>query len=183
MTGPYRRWCISGRRLLFGKCHILPLSSLVFAIRKTRKVDSRKKSLPLRCYHCTHDVCFGNSSPGFLSVCCSANAVSWTVQDFTLPGLGQCPRSVLGVRNSSWKKCAFWKIRHCRLSPQCPWAGQVRAHRGGCRAVPQGGKSATALQGDTAELTGSFGLMHVLYKSFSACLFTIVCLSLMFLRQ
>lgn len=43
MTGPYRRWCISGRRLLFGKCHILPLSSLVFAIRKTRKVDSRKK--------------------------------------------------------------------------------------------------------------------------------------------
>lgn len=48
------------------------------------------------------------------------------------------------------------------------WAGQSAA------GTAQGGKSATALQGHTAELTGPLGLMHVHYKSSSACLFTIV---------
>lgn len=55
--------------MLFGKCHILPLSSLVFTIRKTTKFDS-SKNLQLRSYRCVQDVCFGNTSPGFLSVCC-----------------------------------------------------------------------------------------------------------------
>lgn len=55
--------------MLFGKCHILPLSSLVFTIRKTTKFDS-SKNLQLRSYHCVQDVCFGNTSPGFLWVCC-----------------------------------------------------------------------------------------------------------------
>lgn len=181
MTGPYRRWCISGRRLLFGKCHILPLSSLVFAIRKTRKVDSRKKKKPPSLSDpITAHTMFALETPrrGF---CQSVAPRMLSHGQFRISlclGLDGVPGvcSVSGIQ-------AGKSVHSGRLGTAgCPRSAHVLGGSEHTGAVPQGGKSSTALQGDTAELSGSFGLIHAHYKSSSACLFTIVCLSLMFLR-
>lgn len=44
MTGPYRRWCISGRRLAVWEMPYFTIEFISIAIRKTTKVDSIKKA-------------------------------------------------------------------------------------------------------------------------------------------